>query len=64
MEVIDRLHTTASSHTRTMAIEVMGHNAGWLALESGLAGGADVILMPEIACATKTLFSVSQRRGT
>jgi ATP-dependent phosphofructokinase / diphosphate-dependent phosphofructokinase len=47
-EAIDRLHTTANSHKRTMVIEVMGHNAGWLALESGLAGGADVILIPEL----------------
>lgn len=47
-EAIDRLHTTANSHKRIMVIEVMGHNAGWLALYSGLAGGGDVILMPEI----------------
>jgi phosphofructokinase-like protein len=47
-EAIDRLHTTANSHRRTMVIEVMGHNAGWLALESGAAGGADIILIPEI----------------
>jgi phosphofructokinase-like protein len=47
-EAIDRLHTTAESHHRVMLVEVMGRNAGWLALESGLAGGADVILLPEI----------------
>jgi ATP-dependent phosphofructokinase / diphosphate-dependent phosphofructokinase len=47
-EAIDRLHTTAESHHRIMLVEVMGRNAGWLALQSGLAGGADVILMPEI----------------
>jgi phosphofructokinase-like protein len=45
---IDRLHTTAESHHRVMLIEVMGRNAGWLALEAGLAGGADAILLPEI----------------
>ncbi len=47
-EAIDRLHTTASSHQRVIVCEVMGHNAGWLALGSGIAGGADVILIPEI----------------
>jgi phosphofructokinase-like protein len=47
-EAIDRLHTTAESHGRVMVIEVMGRNAGWIALHSGLAGGADVILLPEI----------------
>ena len=47
-EGIDRIHTTAQSHHRIMIIEVMGHNAGWLALNSGIAGGGDVILIPEI----------------
>jgi 6-phosphofructokinase 1 len=47
-EAVDRLHTTASSHQRIMVCEIMGHNAGWLALGSGIAGGADVILIPEI----------------
>lgn len=47
-EAIDRLHSTAHSHHRIIVVEVMGHNAGWLALGSGLAGGADVILLPEI----------------
>jgi 6-phosphofructokinase 1 len=46
-EAIDRLHTTAESHHRIMIVEVMGRNAGWIALYSGLAGGADVILIPE-----------------
>jgi ATP-dependent phosphofructokinase / diphosphate-dependent phosphofructokinase len=46
-EAIDRLHTTAESHNRVMVVEVMGRNAGWIALHSGLAGGADVILIPE-----------------
>ena len=45
---IDRLHTTATSHDRIIVVEVMGNNAGWLALGSGIAGGADVILIPEI----------------
>jgi ATP-dependent phosphofructokinase / diphosphate-dependent phosphofructokinase len=47
MEAIDRLHTTAESHNRVMVVEVMGRHAGWIALHSGLAGGADVILIPE-----------------
>lgn len=47
-EAIDRLHSTANSHKRIMLIEVMGHNAGWIALYSGVAGGGDVILIPEI----------------
>ncbi len=46
-EAIDRLHTTASSHHRCMLVDVMGHNTGWLAMGAGLAGGADVILIPE-----------------
>ena len=45
---LDSLHSTASSHKRIILVEIMGHNAGWLALGSGLAGGADVILIPEI----------------
>ena len=45
---IDRLHSTASSHKRVMVIEVMGHKAGWIALYSGMAGGGDVILLPEL----------------
>lgn len=47
-DAIDRLHSTASSHKRVMVVEVMGHHAGWLALHAGMAGGADVILLPEI----------------
>jgi len=47
-EAIDRIHTTAQSHHRAMVIEVMGRYAGWIALESGIAGGGDVILIPEI----------------
>lgn len=45
---LDRLHTTATSHRRVMVLEVMGRNAGWIALHGGLAGGADIILIPEI----------------
>ncbi|WP_393057156.1 6-phosphofructokinase [Streptomyces sp. LN549] len=46
-EAIDRLHTTAESHMRVLVVEVMGRHAGWIALHSGLAGGANVILIPE-----------------
>ena len=47
-EAIDRLHSTATSHNRIIVVELMGHRAGWLALGAGMAGGADVILIPEI----------------
>ena len=47
-EAIDRLHSTANSHKRIIVIEVMGHNAGWIALYSGIAGGGDLILLPEL----------------
>src|SRR5688500_9205041 len=47
-EALDRLHTTAESHDRVMILEVMGRHAGWIALHCGIAGGADVILIPEI----------------
>lgn len=47
MEAVDRLHTTAESHNRVMVCEVMGRHAGWIAVESGIAGGADVVLIPE-----------------
>src|SRR5436305_710736 len=45
---LDRLHTTATSHRRVMVVEVMGRHAGWIALHGGIAGGADIILIPEI----------------
>lgn len=47
-DAIDRLHSTASAHKRVMVIEVMGHKAGWIALYSGMSGGSDVILIPEL----------------
>jgi ATP-dependent phosphofructokinase / diphosphate-dependent phosphofructokinase len=52
-EAIDRIHTTAMSHHRVMIVEVMGRYAGWLALSSGIAGGGDVILIPEIPYSTE-----------
>src|SRR3979411_1652331 len=48
MDALDRLHTTATSHKRAMVVEVMGRHAGWIALHGGIAGGADIILIPEI----------------
>ncbi|MCC6904466.1 MAG: 6-phosphofructokinase [Anaerolineae bacterium] len=61
-EAIDRLHSTAHSHHRIIVVEIMGHNAGWLALGSGLAGGADVILIPEIPYEVeKVVESIVQR---
>ena len=54
-EAIDRLHSTAHSHHRIIVVEIMGHRAGWLALGSGIAGGADVILLPEIPYQLETV---------
>lgn len=62
-EAIDRLHTTAQSHHRVMIVEVMGRNAGWLALESGLAGGGDIILIPEIPYDIDEIVQVVRRRS-
>ncbi|KGO33336.1 MAG: ATP-dependent 6-phosphofructokinase [Desulfoprunum sp.] len=66
-EAIDRLHSTAHSHHRIIVVEVMGHNAGWLALGAGLAGGADVILIPEIPydpVKVAQAIRLRQQRGT
>ena len=54
-EALDRLHTTAESHDRVMILEVMGRHAGWIALHCGIAGGADVILIPEIPFSLETV---------
>lgn len=62
-EAIDRLHTTASSHHRVMVIEVMGRHAGWIALAGGLAGGADVILLPEIPFTWESMLKVVNERN-
>lgn len=61
-ECIDRLHTTAESHHRIMVVEVMGRHAGWIALESGIAGGADVILIPEIPIDMDEVCSLIKKR--
>jgi 6-phosphofructokinase len=61
-DAIDRLHSTAHSHHRIIVVEIMGHRAGWLALGSGIAGGADVILLPEIPYQLdKVADSITQR---
>lgn len=61
-ECIDRLHTTAESHHRIIVAEVMGRHAGWIALESGIAGGADVILIPEIPIDMEEVCSIIKKR--
>ncbi|HLI61183.1 MAG TPA: 6-phosphofructokinase [Solirubrobacteraceae bacterium] len=61
-EAIDRLHTTAESHHRILVVEVMGRHAGWIALHSGLAGGADVILIPELPFDIEQVCGLITRR--
>lgn len=62
-EAVDRLHSTAHSHYRIIVVEIMGHNTGWLALGAGIAGGADVILIPEIPYdVNKVAESILERR--
>ena len=62
-EAIDRLHSTAHSHHRIIVVEVMGHNTGWLALGAGIAGGADVILIPEIPYDVNVVAESIRRRS-
>ena len=62
MEAIDRLHTTAESHHRVMVVEVMGRHAGWIATFSGMAGGADAILIPEIPFSVNDLCESIKKR--
>jgi ATP-dependent phosphofructokinase / diphosphate-dependent phosphofructokinase len=61
-DAIDRLHTTAESHNRILIVEVMGRHAGWIALHSGLAGGADVILIPERPFDIEEVCALLRRR--
>jgi len=61
-EAIDRLHTTATSHHRIIVCEIMGHSAGWLTLGAGIAGGADVILIPEIPYDTRAVADYLMER--
>ena len=62
-EAIDRLHTTAESHHRVMFIELMGRDAGWIALQSGIAGGADAILIPEIPVSLEKICAKIEQRA-
>src|SRR5579871_207171 len=62
MEAIDRLHTTAESHHRALIVEVMGRHAGWIALHAGLAGGANVILIPERPFSIEKVCSYVEHR--
>jgi len=61
-EAIDRLHSTAHSHHRIIVVEIMGHRAGWLALGAGIAGGADVILLPEIPYQVEIVADAIRKR--
>ncbi len=61
-EAIDRLHTTAESHDRVIVVEVMGRHAGWIALEAGVAGGADMILIPEYPASVEEVCDVVRHR--
>ncbi|NIM93877.1 MAG: ATP-dependent 6-phosphofructokinase [Anaerolineales bacterium] len=63
-EAIDRLHTTAEAHHRVMILELMGRNTGFIALEAGLAGGADVILIPEIPFTFESIFEKIRSRAS
>jgi phosphofructokinase-like protein len=62
MEAIDRIHTTAESHNRVMVIEVMGRHTGWIAVEAGIAGGADLILIPEKSVDMDKICDVLNKR--
>ena len=62
-EAVDRLHTTAASHHRVMILEVMGRHAGWIALHAGIAGGGDVILIPEIPFSLQSVCQVVTQRS-
>ena len=62
-DAIDRLHSTAHSHHRIIVVEIMGHRAGWLALGAGIAGGADVILIPEIPYAVESIAEAIRERS-
>lgn len=62
-DVIDRIHTTATSHGRVFIVEVMGHKVGWLTLYAGIAGGADVILIPEIPYQIDSVVAEIKRRS-
>lgn len=62
MEALDRLHTTAASHNRVMVVELMGRHAGWIALHAGIAGGADVVVIPEVETSVDEICNVIRKR--
>jgi len=62
-EAIDRLHSTATSHHRIIVVEIMGHRAGWLALGAGIAGGADVVLIPEVPYSLEGVADAIKQRA-
>ena len=62
-EAIDRVHTTAGSHSRCMVVELMGNKAGWLTLYAGIAGGADIILIPELPYTIENVCAAIERRA-
>ncbi len=62
-EAIDRIHTTAASHNRVMLVEIMGNKSGWLTLHAGIAGGADVILIPELPFSMKNVAAAVTKRA-
>src|SRR5207244_6428665 len=64
VEALDRLHTTASAHHRVMVVEVMGRDTGWVAMVGGLAGGADMIIIPEFPAELEAVVAhLHHRRG-
>jgi len=63
-DVIDCIHTTASSHNRIFIVEIMGHKTGWLTLNAGIAGGADIILIPEIPYSIESVVAKIKQRAT
>lgn len=62
-EAVDRLHSTAHSHHRVIVVEIMGHKAGWLALGAGIAGGADIVLLPEIPYSVESIAESVKSRA-
>lgn len=62
-DTIDRIHTTATSHSRVFIVEVMGHKVGWVTLHAGIAGGADIILLPEIPYDIKVVVDAIKKRA-
>jgi 6-phosphofructokinase 1 len=61
-EAIDRLHTTAEAHSRVLVVELMGRQAGWIALEAGIAGGADLVLLPEFPISLAEICKILKQR--